>query len=103
MAFDRIETALRITIPGGVTPGSPLDYFSDLTQYSRIVYQRGAALWCALEIHLGKDGLDAMLRDYQQRFRFRIATREELTRLISEHAGMDMSALMTDYLDTLMN
>ena len=103
MAFDRIETALRITIPGGVTPGSPLDYFSDLTQYSRIVYQRGAALWCALEIHLGKDGLDAMLRDYQQRFRFRVATREELTRLISEHAGMDMSALMTDYLDTLMN
>ncbi|MBR3763724.1 MAG: M1 family metallopeptidase [Clostridia bacterium] len=102
MAFDRIETALRITIPGGVTPGSPIDYFSDLTQYSRVVYQRGAALWCALEIHLGKDGLDALLRDYYDQYAFRIATREELTALISRHAGMDMSALLLDYLDTLM-
>lgn len=103
MAFDRVETAMRITIPGGVTPGSPIDYFSDLTQYSRIVYQRGAAFWCAMELHLGKDGLDAMLRDYQARFRFRNATRAELTALISRHAGMDMSGLMLDYLDTLMH
>ena len=102
MAFDRIETALRITIPGGVTPGSPIDYFSDLTQYSRVVYQRGAALWRALEIHLGKNGLDALLRDYYAQYAFRIATREELTALISQHAGMDMSALLLDYLDTLM-
>ena len=103
MAFDRIETAMRITIPGGVTPGSPIDYFTDLTQYSRIVYQRGAAFWCAMEIHLGKDGLDAMLRDYQAQFRFRIATREDLTHVLNQHAGMDMSGLMLDYLDTLMN
>lgn len=103
MAFDRIETALRITIPGGVTPGSPIDYFSDLTQYSRVVYQRGAALWCALEIHLGKDALDALLRDYRTQYAFRIATREDVTALISRHAGMDMSALLLDYLDTLMH
>ena len=103
MAFDRIETAMRITIPGGVTPGSPIDYFSDLTQYSRIVYQRGAALWCALEIHLGKDGLDALLRDYQAQYRFQNASRKDLTALINRHAGMDMSGLMLDYLDTLMN
>lgn len=103
MAFDRIETAMRITIPGSVTPGSPLDYFADLTQYGRVAYQRGAALWCALEIHLGKDGLDAMLRDYQTQFRFRNASREDLTRIISQHAGQDMSGLMLDYLDTLMN
>lgn len=102
MAFDRIETAMRITIPGGVTPGSPIDYFSDLTQYSRIVYQRGAAFWCAMELHLGKDGVDALLRDYQAQFRFRIATRDDLTNLLSQHAGMDMSGLMLDYLDTLM-
>lgn len=103
MAFDRIETAMRITIPGGMTPGSPIDYFSDLTQYSRIVYQRGAAFWCAMELHLGKDGLDAMLRDYQGQYRFRIATRADVTAVLNEHAGMDMSGLMLDYLDTLIN
>lgn len=103
MVFDRIEAALRITIPGSVTPGSPLDYFTDLTQYGYVVYQRGAAFWHALEIHLGKDGLDALLRDYQAQYRFRNATRDDLTRIINQHAGQDMSALMLDYLDTLMN
>lgn len=101
-AFQRIETALRITIPRGVTPGSPIDYFSDLAEYSQVVYRRGAALWMALETHMGKDTLDAALRRYQEEYRFRIATREELTRLLSGAAGHDVSALMTDYLDTYM-
>jgi len=103
MAFDRIETAMRITIPGQVTPASPLDYFSDLNQYSWVVYQRGAALWYALETHLGKAALDNLLHDYYTQYAFRIASREQLTRLINRHAGMDMSGLMLDYLDTLMN
>ena len=102
MAFDRIETSLRITVPRTVTPGSPLDYFADLTEYSQVVYQRGAALWRALETHLGKDALDALLRDYQAQYRFRIATRADLTDVINRHAGQDLSSLMLDYLDTHM-
>lgn len=101
--FQRIETALRITIPRGVTPGAPIDYFSDLTEYSQVVYRRGAALWMALETHLGKEGLDDALRHYQEQYRFAIATREELTRLLSDHAGQDLTALMADYLDTSMD
>ena len=99
-AYDRIETSLRITIPGSITPGSPLDYFANTDEYALVVYGRGAALWLALENYLGKDGLDALLRDYQQTWRFRIATREDLTELISRHAGIDMAPLMLDYLDT---
>lgn len=99
-AYNRIETSLRITIPGGITPGSPLDYFANTDEYALVVYGRGAALWLALENYLGKDGLDALLRDYQQTWRFRIATREDLTELISRHAGIDMAPLMLDYLDT---
>lgn len=103
VAFERFETALRITIPRGVTPGSPIDYFGDLTEYNQVVRQRGAAMWMALETHLGKDALDAMLRDYQAQYRFRIATREDLTEVINRHAGHDLSGLMLDYLDTYMN
>ena len=99
---DRIEASLRITIPRGVTPGSPISYFADLTEYSYVVYQRGAALWIALETFMGKDALDALLLDYQQQYRFRIAGREDLTELINRHAGQDMSGLITDYLDTYM-
>ena len=99
-AFDRIETSLRVTVPGGITPGSPIDYFASLSEYALVVYGRGAALWLALESYLGKDALDALLRDYQAQYRFRIATRDELTELISIHAGIDMAPLLTDYLDT---
>ena len=99
-AFDRIEASLRITVPGGITPGSPLDYFANLNEYALVVYHRGAALWLALENYMGKDALDAFLRDYQTQYRFRIATRAELTELLSSHAGVDMAPLMLDYLDT---
>ena len=99
LIFDRIETAMRITIPRGVTPGSPIDYFQDLTEYSQVVYHRGAALWSALETLMGKEQLDAALRQYAEAFRFSIATREDLTRLLSQAAGQDLSPLMEDYLD----
>lgn len=103
VAFERFETALRITIPRGVTPGSPIDYFGDLTEYSQVVRQRGAAMWMALETHLGKAQLDAALREYQAQYRFRNASREDLTEVLSQHAGHDVSGLMLDYLDTYMN
>lgn len=99
-AFDRIETALRITVPRGVTPGSPIDYFQDLSEYSTVVYRRGAALWMALETHMGKDALDSALQTYQNAYRFSMATRQQLTDILSDAAGHDLSPLMEDYLDT---
>lgn len=102
-AFSRIELALRITIPRSVTPGSPIDYFANLTEYSWVVYQRGAALWMALEEFMGKPQLDAALQEYQRTFRFGVATREDLTAILTRHAGKDVSGLMVDYLDTHMN
>ena len=100
LAFDRIETAMRITIPRGVTPGSPIDYFQDLTEYSQVVYRRGAALWMALENLMGKEQLDGALQQYVQEYRFGMASRQELTQLLSQAAGQDLTALMEDYLDT---
>ncbi len=102
-AFDRIETAMRITIPRGVTPGSPIDYFQDLTEYSQVVYRRGAALWMALENLMGKSALDAALQQYVQDYRFSHASRQELTQLLSQAAGQDLTALMEDYLDTYIS
>lgn len=102
-AFERIETAMRVTVSGNVTPGSPIDYFADLDEYSLVVYRRGAAMWLALEKLMGRESLGDALRDYQAQYRFRIATRQSLTDVLSAHAGFDLSALMTDYLDTRLN
>lgn len=101
--YQRIETAMRITVPRGVTPGSPIDYFADLAEYTQVVYHRGAALWTALETMMGKDALDTALRSYQQQYRFATASRADVTRLLSEHAGRDLTALMVDYLDTYID
>jgi len=101
--YSRIETALRITTASTVTPGSPLDYFSNFSEYATVVYRRGAAMWLALENYMGAERLNAALKDYQERFRFRIASRAELTDLLSQHAGIDLAPLIADYLDTEMN
>lgn len=66
-------------------------------------YRRGAALWTALELALGKEQLDGFLRTYVETYRFGRATREDLTRLLTDYTGQDWSVLMSDYLDTRMN
>ena len=44
-----LESALRVTVPRGVTPGAPLDRFSSMSEYALVVYDRGAAMFCALD------------------------------------------------------
>ena len=103
VAFTRIETALRITYQPGLTPGAPLDYFPSLSTYTQAVYRRGAALWTALETYMGKESLEAALREYQQQYCFSLAIREDLIAILSRHAGADVTPLVVDYIDTELN
>lgn len=100
--FERVETALRITLRSDLTPGSPIDYFADLTDYSIIVYQRGAGLWTALESYLGRDTLQACLQAYYTQYTLKNATRADLERVLEVTSGKPVSALFLDYLDTQM-
>ncbi len=97
----RIETAMRVTLPKGATPGAPLSYFESMTDYSVLVYGRGAAFFCAVDDMLN-GGLDQVLRAYVQRYGFSFATREGLLRLVLEETGVDIEPLMIDYLDTYL-
>lgn len=94
-----IQSAMRATVPGGLTAGMPADYFDSMSRYSLVVYNRGAALFCALD-KLLPDGLDGFLREYYARFSYRRATREDFTALLFETTGEDLSPIITDYLDT---
>ncbi len=99
MAFQRIETAMRVTIPQGVTPGSPIDYFGSLSEYSLVVYRRGAALMLALETAMG-DTFQDFLRVYYEKFAFKLASRSDFEETLQAVSGQDWSALTVDYLDT---
>lgn len=94
-----LESALRVTVPRGVTPGAPLDRFSSMSEYALVVYDRGAAMFCALDRMLDS-GLDDFLRAYYERYAFGRATREDFESLLAETTGEDLTPLIRDYLDT---
>lgn len=94
-----MEAAMRVTVPRGVTPGAPLDRFDGMSQYSLVVYDRGAAMLCALDRML-PDGLDPFLRAYYERFAFQRASREDFEALLGEVTGEDLAPIIRDYLDT---
>lgn len=98
-----LNAAMRTRTAASLTPGSPLDYFSNLGDYSIVVYDRGANLWTALERLMGHETLNRALADYQARYRFGIASRSDLIDLLSLHAGQDLSVFAGDYLDTQLN
>lgn len=93
----RMESALRVTVPQGVTPGAPLDYFASMSQYRLVVYDRGAACLCALDRTVPLDGF---LRDYYQNYAFKRATRADFEQQLFASTGEDLTPLMRDYLDT---
>ena len=95
----RVESAMRVTVSQGITPGAPLDRFSSMSEYSLVVYTRGAAYFCALDRML-PDGLNPFLRQYAQDFAFSRASRGEFEQLLAASTGEDFSPLTRDYLDT---
>lgn len=102
LAFDRLETAMRVTIPRGVTPGSPLDYFGDWSEYRVVVLGRGGAAMLALDQAMG-GGLNGFLRAYAETYAFQLATRAGFEALLARYTGEDWAPLLSDYLDTYLN
>ena len=101
LRYARVDTAMRVTIPRGVTPGSPLDYFGDYSEYRVVVNGRGAAALCALDTAMN-GGLNVFLKHYRDTFAFRIATRADFETLLRQDTGEDWSPLLSDYLDTYL-
>ena len=99
MEQSRVESAMRVTVPQGVTPGSPLSAFADMSEYSLVVYSRGAAYLCALDRTL-PEGLNPFLRDYARAYAFARATRDDFEDQLAKSTGEDFAALTRDYLDT---
>ena len=93
----RMESALRVTVPQGVTPGAPLSYFPSMSMYKLVVYERGAACLCALDRTVPLDGF---LRNYYRNYAFRRASRADFEQQLFESTGEDLTPLMRDYLDT---
>lgn len=101
LKYFRVDSPMRERISGGLTPGSPIDYFASLSDYKSVVYGRGAALMLALDQFL-PDGVDAFLHSYVEQYAFRVASRADFEQALNAFSGQDLSPLVTDYLDTKM-
>ncbi len=97
----RVNAPMQERIIQPLTPGSPITYFSSLIDYSTVVYGRGAAFLLGVEEMTGQ--LDAFLRAYCDQFAFQLVSRTQFSDALNAFTGMDLTPLMTDYLDTLMN
>ncbi len=99
LQYSREDTAMRLTV-GDLTPGSPLFYFYDWDEYRTVVWHRGAAALCALELAL--DGkLDEFLGAYYDTYAFSVALRPDFARALTAFSGGDWTPLLNDYLDTI--
>lgn len=101
LKYSRVDAPMQEKILSPVTPGSPIDHFGNYSDYSAVVYGRGAALMIAIEEMTGK--ADPFLRDYCDRYAFQFTSRDDFANYLNEWSGMDLSPLILDYIDTYMN
>ncbi len=101
LKYYRVDAPMQEKLPGSLTPGSPIDYFGNLSDYSTAVYGRGAALLLTLDEMLPK-GTDDFLKAYAEEFAFGFVTRAQFEDFLNRYADMDLHPLLLDYLDTAM-
>ena len=101
LKYYRVDAPMMESVPGSLTPGSPISYYSSYQDYRAVVYGRGAALLLALDEFLPK-GTDDFLKAYVKSFAFQYVTRAQLDAFLNRYSGQDTGPLLLDYLDTIM-
>lgn len=101
LKYSRVDAPMQERILSPVTPGSPIDHFGNYSDYSAVVYGRGAALMIAIEEMTGR--ADDFLRAYCDRYAFALASKNDFASFLNAWSDMDLSPLILDYIDTYMN
>ena len=96
----RVEKALRADLPSDRTIASDVDTFSTLSEYSTVVYQRGAGMLHGLRLAVGEEIFLDVMRAYAERHRFGIATRADFIAVCNEVTGSNWQGYFDDYLDS---
>jgi aminopeptidase N len=77
-----------------------LDQFSDFTYYG-IVYCGGALFYHDLRAEIGDELFFASLQEYFRRFKYRVATTENLLEIFEEISGEELEELYDEWLFAL--
>ncbi|MDR3051166.1 MAG: M1 family metallopeptidase [Oscillospiraceae bacterium] len=93
----RIEPALRLTFPAGVTVGAPLDRFASVAEYGMVVYQRGAGMLHGLRLAMGDEAFFAALGAYARPHTFGMATPEDFLFALAAASGANWAGYIADF------
>lgn len=77
--------------------GQPVAAY-DGTQYSAIVYGRGALFFFALRDQMGQDNFDAFLKNYTQKYTWEIASTDGLESLAEKDCNCDPASLFKEWI-----
>lgn len=91
----RVEAAQQENILFSVTPGSPIDYFTYLTDYTSVVYDRGCGVLLSCDL-MTDGGMNGFLRHYCEVYAFKEAARDDFEELLNTFTGMDLKPLLED-------
>lgn len=82
--------------PSGLVGGRIYDYAS-YRAYRDAVYLRGQEFLQAVRVRIGEQGFFAFLKDYVDRFRGQIATRQDFFSLLASHSQAGIDDLLQEY------
>lgn len=82
-----IEPALKITVPGSLTPDSYLSRFATVSDYDAVAAKRGAAVLHEIALTMGDDRFTEALKLYYERGAGRVNTIEDFVAALDEAAG----------------
>ena len=97
----RLLPALRLTVPGGLTPDSYLSRFNTVYEYDLVAVKRGAAVLHEMRTILGKDAFLAALKSYYTEGRDSICGISQLVSALNRASGRELGSALISWLYTI--
>ncbi len=67
------------------------------SEYSAIIYGRGALMFADMQTAMGEDGFNQFLRDYVAAYRWQVVAPNDLLDIAQQTCGCDLSAIYREY------
>ncbi|MBQ3668751.1 MAG: hypothetical protein II920_05950 [Clostridia bacterium] len=96
-----IQPALKLTVPGGLTPDSALSRFASAYEFDLVVKKRGAAVMHEMCLSMGEEEFMAALRRYYEGSAGSVANIERFVDALNGESGQNRGSALIAWLMTI--
>ncbi|MBR5379282.1 MAG: hypothetical protein IK140_01990 [Clostridia bacterium] len=97
----RILPALQTTVPGGLTPDSPLAVFQTVYDYNAVVCRRGAAVMHEMRVAMGRETFLNALKIYASDTAGKVKGIRDFVSALDEASGKSLGSALVSWLYTI--